>query len=696
MSLSKAQYSEYVDTLNRWAQAYYVDDAPLVPDSEYDRLYREVEAAELEHSDWRRADSPTQRVGGAPLKSFAAVTHAIPLMSMGDIFSADELDDFARRMAEASGNMEPEFCAEVKLDGLAVSLIYENGVLVRAATRGDGKVGEDVTANVRTIRAIPLKLIPPEGGRVPEYLDVRGEVFMERDKFNEWNERALKHGGKVLVNPRNAAAGSLRQLDPKVTAQRRLTFNCYYLAECRGLELPGAQYDRLQLLKALGLPVNAEARVVTGAEGLREFYEGILQKRESLNYDIDGVVLKLNDISLQERLGFTAKVPRWAVAYKFPPEEVVTELIDVEFQVGRTGQITPVAKLKTVYVGGANVSSATLHNEDEIKRLDLKIGDQVIIRRAGDVIPQVAGVVKERRQGTEREVVFPTHCPACGSAIERVAGETIARCSGGLVCPAQLREGILHFVSREAMDIEGFGSRIVEALVGQRKISSLADLYLLNLEDLALLQLDEGSADKKPRLLGKVVAAKLLEAIQKSRQVPFNRFLYALGIREVGAVTAQLLAEHYRGIADLKAATADELKEIPEVGAVVAQHIVDFFAEPHNLEIIERLTGSGDLFSAGISVQPLDRPAAGEGTLPLLGQSFVLTGTLESMGRTEAGRLLQSLGAKISGSVSAKTSAVVCGAAPGSKLTKAQQLGVRVIYEDEFLALLKEHGLNPA
>lgn len=687
------EYRRLVDTLNSYSKAYYVDDSPLVPDAEYDRLYRQLELMEQSNPSIIADDSPTKRVGGATLSEFEQVTHRVPLMSMGDIFNNAELIDFDSRMSAAAGQSTVEYCAEPKLDGLAVSLIYKQGRLVQAATRGDGRVGENVTSNVMTIKAIPLRLT---GEKVPDYIDVRGEVIMTRSGFNQWNERARATGGKVFANPRNAAAGSLRQLDPKVTAKRPLAFFAYYVGECEGYDLPHDQFHRLLALKELGFPVNPNIRCVKGLKGLKTFYEDILTRRETLNYDIDGVVLKINSLDTQAEMGFTAKNPRWAIAYKFPPEEMMTKLLDVEFQVGRTGAVTPVARLNPVYVGGATVSNATLHNADEIERLGIKIGDTVIVRRAGDVIPQVSGVVREKRDGSEKDIVFPKFCPECGSLIERVEGEAVARCTGGLFCSAQLRQSIIHFVSRDAMDIEGFGDRIIEQLVASGKISSVADLYTLTENDLATTVLDNGSEDRKVRFLGHVVAKKLIAAIDKSRVTPLNRFIYALGIREVGASTARTLASNFRTIDDLIRASYSNLLNLPDVGPVVARHIADFFAEKHNLEIIDRLVKRDDgfLFSAGIELTELPQQSElNEENLPFLGKTFVITGTLDSMDRNEAKAKLLSLGAKVSGSVSKKTFAVVCGSDPGSKLTKATELNVRVIYEDEFLNLLKENGI---
>ena len=696
MSEKNYSYKDLVALLNRYAKAYYVDDDPIVTDSEYDRLYRQLEIMEQADPTIISPYSPTRRVGGQALSAFASVTHRVPLLSLGDIFSVPELNDFNERICDFTHEDKVEYCAEPKLDGLAVSLIYENGLLVKAATRGDGRVGEDITENAKTIKAIPLRL---SGENVPSYLDVRGEVFMPRDGFEKWNERARQNGGKVFANPRNAAAGSLRQLDSKITAKRPLTFNAYYIGECSS-ELPDTQYDRLMTVKGWGIPINPLVKKVYGIKGLSDFYNDILQKRPNLNYDIDGVVLKVNSISVQEDMGFTARTPRWAIAYKFPPEEEITRLLDVEFQVGRTGAVTPVARLDPVYVGGATVSNATLHNEDEIRRLNLMIGDYVIVRRAGDVIPQVAGVVLERREEDKvKPIVFPTECPECGSLIERVKGEAVARCSGGLVCPAQLRESVLHFVSRNAMDIEGFGDRIVEQLVLSGKVKSIADLYSLGENDLASLVLDDGSPERKPRLLGTITAKKLKAAIEKSRTIALNRFIYALGIREVGESTALTLATHFETLNDIMRASVEDLMKLPDIGVVVANHIYDFFKEPHNLDIIERLIPSADipLFSAGLTLLPCAQASVQTAqSMPLMGQTYVLTGTLSIMDRNKAKNLLQSLGAKVSGSVSKKTYAVIAGADPGSKLVKAQELGVKVMTEDDFIALLKEHGLSEA
>lgn len=691
--MTKQEYLEKVALANRYSIAYYVNDEPLVPDAEYDRLFHELLDYEVAHPQDLAQDSPTIRVGGKVRAGFGEVAHKVPLLSLGDIFNQEELENFSQKITDEEGYSEVEYCAEVKLDGLAVSIIYENGLLVRAATRGDGKVGENITENIKTIKSIPLRLI---GEHIPSYLDVRGEVFMPRDGFNAWNEKARKIGGKVFANPRNAAAGSLRQLDSAITAKRPLTFNAYYIGECQGQSLPDTQYERLVWLKKLGIPINPLTKIVKGLKGLEDFYKDIAQKRDSLNYDIDGVVLKVNEIAVQERMGFTSRVPRWAVAYKFPPQEEITKLLDVEFQVGRTGAVTPVAKLEPVYVGGATISSATLHNADEIERLDLCYGDYVTIRRAGDVIPQVVGVVQEKRLKDAKKVVFPTKCPVCGSDIERLEGEVVSYCTGGLYCKAQLKRSLEHFVSRDAMDIENLGGAIVDALVASGKVTAISDLYLLSLEDLATLPLEGQTLSGKTRLLGSVVAKKILNNINNSRKIDFNRFIYALGIPSVGQATALLLARKFAGLKELMQATKDDLMSIPDIGPKSAQEILDFFKEPHNKEIIDRLVLKPEeyILGQGLTLMPLKAQASDTlGALPLEGRTYVLTGTLSSMDRSLAKEHLVSLGAKVSGSVSKKTYAVIAGEAAGSKLAKANELGVQVLSEDDFLALLQEYGI---
>ncbi|MDO4675051.1 MAG: NAD-dependent DNA ligase LigA [Anaerobiospirillum succiniciproducens] len=717
-------YRELVEKLNRYAKAYYVLDNPIVPDAEYDRLYRQLEEIEAK-TDFKDADAPTRRVGDGLLNTFAPVAHKFPLMSLGDIFNDEELSAFNKRMFESSGS-EVEYCVEPKLDGLAVSIIYEKGILVRAATRGDGTTGEDVTANVKTIHSIPLKLslltkeqreslgIQDEfaAQKIPDYLDVRGEIFMPRDGFKKWNEEASKRGQKTFVNPRNAAAGSLRQQDPKITASRPLTFNAYYIGQCYmddepeslkegGLDsrssdstiMPHTQYGRLQYVKSLGLPVNPLIRVVRGLEGLREFYNDTGAQRPSLNYDIDGTVLKVNSIEMQEEMGFTAKAPRWAIAYKFPPEEEMTKLLAVNFQVGRTGVVTPVARLDPVYVGGVTISNCTLHNESEIKRLGIKVGDMVIVRRAGDVIPQIAGVVLEKREGaTLTDVVFPSVCPECGSALEREGDGVAYRCTGGLFCPSQLRQAIEHYVERAAMDIDGLGERLAEALIDQQFIHNIADLYTLTEDKLEKLLVESASKDEesKTRFLGKTVAKKLIANIDGSRKRPLNRFIYALGIREVGTTTAKILASNFRTIQDLMAADEKKLQSIPNIGSVAARYIVDFFKEEHNITVIDRLINEAKLELSECE-QVSDMNADNK---PYLGKTFVLTGTLATLKRDKAKELLESLGAKVSGSVSKKTFAVVAGEEAGSKLDKANELGITVYSEEDLLNILKENNIT--
>ena len=684
------EIKDLVLKLNNYSKAYYVDDEPLVPDSEYDRLFHKLQDLENKYPQYIDKSSPTQRVGGAAIESFSQVEHSIPMLSLSDIFTKNELYDFVKRVIEVTDDDNLEYCAEVKLDGLAVSLIYENGILTRAATRGDGRVGEDITHNVRTIKAIPLSL---HGDNIPSLIEVRGEVFMPRDGFNAWNEKAKISHQKVFANPRNAAAGSLRQLDSKETAKRPLTFNSYFIAQCEGYELAHTQYERMQFVKSLGLPINEHVKVVKGYVGLYEYFLNIGKIRDSLNYDIDGVVLKVNDIDIQEHMGFTARTPRWAVAYKFPPQEEITKLLDVEFQVGRTGALTPVARLDPVLVSGAKISNATLHNEDEIKRLGIKIGDYVVVRRAGDVIPQITTVVLEKRSDLVKDIIFPKECPICGSKVERVEGEAVARCTGGLICPAQQKEAILHFVSRNAMDIEGFGDRIVNALVDNKKISNIADIYTLSENDIATTTLDV--SNDKARFIGHVIAKKLIKAIEKSKLIPLNRFIYALGIREVGEATALTLAKEYESIFDLIKASYNDLIKLKDIGDVVALHIVDFFNEKHNLEVIERLVASPDgfLFSAGIVTTSCKIDKQALENLPLKDKTYVITGTL-SIQRSKVKALLQSLGATVSGSVSKKTYAVIAGDAAGDKLKKASDLNIPILNEDDFRSLLQEHGIE--
>ncbi|KJK02583.1 NAD-dependent DNA ligase LigA [Pseudomonas sp. 21] len=770
---------------------YYVLDEPSVPDAEYDRLFRELKALEAEHPELITPESPTQRVGGTAASAFGEVRHEVPMLSLGNAFEEQDLNDFDRRVREGladqlpasdlfGGGAEVEYSCEPKLDGLAVSLLYENGVLTRGATRGDGTTGEDISVNVRTIRNVPLRL---KGEGWPAVLEVRGEVFMSKAGFDALNERQMEAGGKTFANPRNAAAGSLRQLDSRITASRPLEFCCYGFGRVEGGALPATQVDILEALKGWGIPISRELKLAKGVEGCRAYYEDIGTRRDSLAYEIDGVVFKVNRIDFQRELGFRAREPRWAIAHKFPAREELTELLDVEFQVGRTGAVTPVARLKPVQVAGVTVSNATLHNMDEVARLGLMIGDTVIIRRAGDVIPQVMQVVTERRPADARPVAIPTQCPVCGSQVERtqlvkrskgkesVSEGAIYRCVGRLFCQAQLKQAIIHFVSRRAMDIDGLGDKIVEQLVDKGLVKSPADLYTLTFEQVIEL---EGFAEVSTR--------NLLAAIADSRKPALARFVFALGIPDVGEETAKLLARSLGSLARIQKALPEVLTYLPDVGGEVAYEIHNFFGDEHNRSVIRQLlergielqdegevsaefaavatlagfidklnipfiaatgaekladrTGSLDALVAlsqdwldlstlkGVNEKAkqsvreyfadaarVERAKAVEAQLaefgmhwrserkvveglPLAGQTWVLTGTLEAMSRDVAKEKLESLGAKVAGSVSAKTHCVVAGPGAGSKLAKAQELGVAVMDEEQLIKLLADHGLG--
>ncbi|WP_150539258.1 NAD-dependent DNA ligase LigA [Actinobacillus vicugnae] len=655
--------------LREYEYHYHVLDNPLVPDAEYDRLMNELKNLEWQHPDWITPDSPTQRVGAKPLDGFAQVTHEIPMLSLDNAFSDEDLDGFLRRM-ESYISEEPatlSFCCEPKLDGLAVSILYIDGVLSQAATRGDGTTGEDITANIRTIRNIPLKLAMDNP---PARLEVRGEVFMPQKGFEELNERALAKGEKTFANPRNAAAGSLRQLDPQITRQRPLVLNAYGIGVYESDdELPSTHFERLQWLKSIGIPVNNEIRLAQGREQLLAFYADIQTKRPTLGYDIDGTVLKVNQITLQEQLGFVSRSPRWAIAYKFPAQEEMTVLNDVEFQVGRTGAITPVAKLEPVFVAGVTVSNATLHNGDEIERLGIVIGDTVIIRRAGDVIPQIVGVVIERRPEHAKKIEFPTACPVCESAVVRVEGEAVARCTGGLFCGAQRKEALKHFVSRKAMDIDGVGEKLIEQLMERELIHTPADLF--KLDQTTLMRLDR---------MGEKSAQNALNSIEKAKNTSLARFLFALGIRDVGEATAQNLANHFHNLDAIRVATFEQLQEVQDVGEVVANRIVSFWQEPHNVVVVEDLITQGVHWQDVVPLEIADNP--------LKGKNVVLTGTLTQLTRDQAKALLQSFGCKVSGSVSSKTDYLIAGEKAGSKLAKAQELGVKVLTEQELVDLM--------
>ncbi len=756
--------------LNDWSYRYYVLDDPAVPDAEYDRLFRQLQALEEAHPELISADSPTQRVGDRPLEGFEEVRHEVPMLSLGNAFDDADLMDFDRRIRERLDlDGDVEYVAEPKLDGLAVSLVYENGQLVRGATRGDGQTGENITSNIRTLRSVPLTL----RGDAPALVEIRGEVMMTHEGFAELNERQLAAGLKTFANPRNAAAGSLRQLDMKLTAQRPLEFFAYSVARLEGQDWPARHSELLEKVRDWGLRVNREVRTCAGVQALRAFYDDILKRRDRLGYDIDGVVYKVDRLDWQNDLGFVSRAPRWAVAHKFPAQEEITVLREVEFQVGRTGAITPVARLEPVQVGGVTVSNATLHNMDEITRLDLRIGDTVVIYRAGDVIPKVVSVVTERRPADARPISLPAHCPVCGSEIFTPEGEAIARCTGGLICSAQRKEALRHFASRRAMDIEGLGEKLVDALVEQGLVHTLADLYRLEAEPVAALE-----------RMGEKSATNLIAALEKSKQMPLSRFLFALGILQIGEETAKALASSFGELPAIRQADEILLLAVPDVGGKVAQSVAAFFHEAHNQEVIDdllalgltargngapapefvaRLTVAHVLNAAktlnaplqGIGQKSLEKlgeqfadvgallhadaqvladaglpenaasavrawlsdadwaarlqrcheqiaalreraPATEQVQRPLAGQTWVLTGSLASLTRDQAKAMLEQLGAKVAGSVSKNTACVAAGEAAGSKLAKAEELGIPVLDEAGLLAMLAEHGLTPS
>ncbi len=659
---------ELKESLHYHAVRYYVEDNPEIPDAEYDRLMRELLEIEAQNPDLVTVDSPSQRVGGKPLSVFSQVTHEVPMLSLDNAFDDGELDSFHKRAQDRAGTqIVKQYCCEPKLDGLAVSLLYENGVLVQAATRGDGTTGENITENVRTINAIPLKL---RGNDWPTRLEVRGEVFMPKAGFEKLNELARQKGDKVFVNPRNAAAGSLRQLDSRITATRPLSFYAYSVGVVQGAELAASHYERFLQIKSWGLPMCPETKRVDSLAEVKAYYQDILQRRDALPYEIDGVVIKVDDIAIQERLGFVARAPRWAIAYKFPAQEEITTLNEVEFQVGRTGAITPVAKLEPVFVGGVTVSNATLHNADEIERLKVKIGDQVVIRRAGDVIPQVVSVIHERRLDSARDIVFPSLCPVCGSHVERIEGEAVTRCTGGLVCQAQRKQALKHFVSRKALDVDGLGDKVIEQLVDREMVETPADLFKLSAGVLTVLE-----------RMGPKSAQNIVNALEKSKLTTLPRFLYSLGIREVGEATAANLAQHFKSLEMIQSATEEQLIEVQDIGVIVAKHITTFFGEEQNQAVVE------DLLQQGIHWPEISAPEQGV-ELPLEGKTVVLTGTLSQLGRSEAKEALQALGAKVTGSVSKKTDILFAGENAGSKLAKAQELGVEIKTEQDLLNLM--------
>ncbi len=646
---------------------YYVLDAPEVPDAEYDRQYRKLIELEARNPELVASDSPTKRVGSAPVQGLDEVQHAMPMLSLSNAFAKDDVIEFDRRCREALGLDVVGYVAEPKLDGLAVSLHYDNGRLVRAATRGDGNRGEDVTHNARTIRSIPLHLV---GVDHPDQLEVRGEVYMSHTGFTRLNEAQRGSGGKLYVNPRNAAAGSLRQLDPRITASRPLAFYGYGVGLVNARASPESQSQMLDSLRHWGIRVNPQVSVVSGAAGCIDYYEKIVAIREKLAYDIDGVVYKVDSFAAQKQLGFIARAPRWALAHKFPAQEELTVIQSIEVQVGRTGAVTPVARLQPVFVGGVTVSNATLHNASEIKRLDVRVGDTVIIRRAGDVIPEVVSVVLDRRIGGTRAFRFPKRCPICGSDIVGDADQVVLRCSGGLFCSAQLKESIKHFASRRAMDIEGLGSKLVDQLVETGHVRDVADLFDLGLE--VLLSLER---------MGEKSARNLLDAIDHSQNTSLGRFLFALGIPQVGEATANTLAEHFATLDRLRAADQSQLQAVSDVGPVVAEGVIRFFSQTDNQQVINRLLAAGVIWPDKQISVPSDK---------LAGKTFVLTGTLDQLTRDDAKQRLTDQGARVTGSVSGKTDFLVAGADPGSKLVKAEELGIPVLDEIAFLLLLEE------
>lgn len=672
MAVSKAveqELEQLRDDLHRHNYLYHTQDNPQISDAAYDQMFRRLKEIEAAHPELVTPDSPTQRVGSTPLSEFSQVTHELPMLSLDNAFGPEDMADFDRRVRTRLGtNDAVDYVCEPKIDGVAVSLLYEDGLLVRGATRGDGATGEDITQNVRTIESVPLKL---SGSGYPRRLEVRGEVYIAKSTFAELNQEAVEAGGKVFANPRNAAAGSVRQLDPKLTAKRRLTMFCYSVGLVEDGELSGRHSEILKELASWGLRTNPITAPVEGVDACNSYYQDILSRRQELDYEIDGVVIKVDQIEQQQTLGMLTRTPRWAIAHKFPAEQGTTRLSDVEFQVGRTGAITPVARLEPVKVGGVTISNATLHNMDEVERLGVRIGDMVLLERAGDVIPKIVSVIQDQRPEKTKTIKIPESCPACGSSVEHIEGEVVARCTGGLICPAQRIERIRHFASRLAMDIEGLGEKLVEQLVEADMIESAADLYSLQATDLISL---ERMAPKS--------ANNLLEALEKSKQTTLVRFIYALGIQEVGESTARSLAMAFGDIHPLLTAGRDELIEIQDIGPIVADKIVAFFAQSENQEVITRL------IEAGLNWPVLEKS---DNDAALEGQTFVLTGTLTNLKRNEAKAQLQAFGAKVAGSVSKNTDYLVAGDAAGSKLTKAQELGITVLSEDELIDLLEQH-----
>ncbi|KHO35972.1 NAD-dependent DNA ligase LigA [Enterobacter sp. FB] len=671
MDSIEQQLTELRTTLRHHEYLYHVMDAPEVPDAEYDRLMRELRELEAQHPELITPDSPTQRVGAEPLGAFSQVRHEVPMLSLDNVFDEESFLAFNKRVQDRLKTTESiVYCCELKFDGLAVNILYEDGILKHAATRGDGALGEDITNNIRTIRCIPLKL---HGKGIPKRIEIRGEVFINQSDFEAMNENARRKGGKVFANPRNAAAGSLRQLDSSVTATRPLTFKCYGTGLVEDANMADTHIERLEQLHSWGLPISKATKLCNGPYKVIEFYKNIEAERSTLGFDIDGLVVKVNSLNLQEKLGFVAKAPRWATAFKFPAQEQITRLRDVEYQVGRTGAVTPVARLEPVQVAGVVVQNATLHNADEIERLGLRRNDHVIVRRAGDVIPQIVGVVESMRTDDAPLFIFPKTCPVCHSLIERVEGEAVARCTGGLICRAQRKESLKHFVSRRAMDVDGMGDKIIEQLVEKEYVHTPADLFKLRTEELSGLD-----------RMGPKSAQNVVNALEAAKETTFARFLYALGIREVGEATAAGLAAYFGTLEALEKASIEELQKVPDVGIVVATHVFNFFAEESNREVIGQLLAEGIKWPAPVVVN------AEEIDSPFAGKTVVLTGSLSQLSRDDAKARLVALGAKVAGSVSKKTDLVIAGEAAGSKLAKAQELGIEVIDEAEMMRLLGE------
>ena len=673
-SADEVRIAKIRDLIGLYDFQYYVQDAPTVSDNEYDGLFRELQALEAKHPNLVTSDSPTQRVGGSPVKAFSSITHRVAMLSLNNAFGDDELNSFDKRVREALGLNQVEYAVEPKFDGLAITLTYENGIFIQGATRGDGYTGEDVTHNLKTIRSIPQRL---NIQNPPKLLEVRGEVLMFKADFDALNQQQEARGDKLFANPRNAAAGSLRQLDPNITSTRPLSFFAYGLGANEGVPELSTHSACMDYLESLRLPVSHLRAVVKGAEGLLGFYEKVGVQRANLPFDIDGVVYKVNALAHQAELGFVSRAPRWAIAHKFPAEEALTIVEGIDVQIGRTGAITPVARLKPVFVGGVTVTNATLHNEDEMRRKDVRIGDTVSVRRAGDVIPEVVSVVLEKRPSNALLFAMPIECPVCGSHIKKQEDEAVARCTGGIFCGAQRKQAMIHFASRKAMDIEGFGDKLVEQLVDSNLANNLADIYRLDFHALANL---DRMAEKS--------AQNIVDALEQSKKTTLARFIYALGIRNVGEATAKDLARYFGSVQAIQDANVEQLQQVPDVGPIVAESIVNFFSEAHNREIINSLITPAELGGAGIH---WDAVAAQSNAIGIFtGKTFVLTGTLPTLGREDAKALIENVGGKVSGSVSKKTDFVVAGADAGSKLTKAQELGVSVIDETDLLKMLSD------